>query len=80
LLILLITGKMTTQNVTGTVVDEQQMSIPGVMVVVKGTEKGTVTDVDGKFEIKDIPNASAQTLVFSSVRKPYKTSFAGLPD
>ena len=67
LLILLITGKMTAQNVTGTVVDEQQMSIPGVTVVVKGTEKGTVTDVDGKFEIKDIPNASAQTLVFSSV-------------
>ncbi|NOU60782.1 SusC/RagA family TonB-linked outer membrane protein [Marinifilum caeruleilacunae] len=39
------------KSVTGTVTEESGMSLPGVSVVVKGTTVGTVTDVDGKYEI-----------------------------
>lgn len=39
------------KTVTGTVTEESGMSLPGVSVIVKGTTVGTVTDVDGKYEI-----------------------------
>jgi len=38
-------------TVTGTVVDSQGETLPGVNVMVKGTSQGTITDVDGKFKI-----------------------------
>ena len=40
----LITGKV----ITG----DDNEPIPGVNVVIKGTQKGTITDLDGKFSIK----------------------------
>ena len=49
-------GKVTEQNGT---------SIPGVAVVIKGQNVGTITDFDGKFSIS-VP-ATAKTLVFSFV-------------
>ncbi len=39
--------------------------LPGVSVLIKGTQKGTTTDGDGKFSI-DVPNANS-VLVFSFV-------------
>ncbi len=54
------------QNISGTVTDaEENTSLPGVNVVVKGTTTGTVTDVDGNYSLS-VPE-SAQTLVFSSI-------------
>lgn len=53
------------QSVTGTVTDEAGGALPGVSVAVKGTTKGTSTDVDGKYKV-DVPNGSA-ILVFSFV-------------
>jgi TonB-linked SusC/RagA family outer membrane protein len=38
-------------RVSGTVEDESGMFIPGVTVVLTGTTIGTVTDIDGKFDI-----------------------------
>ena len=38
-------------NVTGTVVDESNVPLPGVNVVVMNTTRGTQTDFDGKFTI-----------------------------
>ena len=38
-----------TKTVSGIVKDESNMPLPGVTVVVKGTTKGTITDVDGNF-------------------------------
>ena len=70
LLILLTTGKIVAQNISGTVVDQQNEPLPGVSVVVKGTTIGMATDVQGKFEI-NVPNASNKTLVFSFMG--YKT-------
>lgn len=51
--------------ISGIVTDAQKAGIPGVSVLVKGTSIGTVTDLDGKYQIK-VP-ANASTLVFSSI-------------
>ncbi|WP_410795596.1 SusC/RagA family TonB-linked outer membrane protein [Parabacteroides sp. FAFU027] len=53
------------QTVTGTVTDSKGEPLIGVNVSVKGTTKGTITDVNGKFTIL-VPNSSA-ILVFSYV-------------
>jgi TonB-linked SusC/RagA family outer membrane protein len=54
------------QNVTGTVTDaDGGGGIPGVSVLIKGTNRGTTTDATGKFNINDL-NAN-NTLVFSAV-------------
>jgi len=50
--------------ITGTVIDENQMPIPGVTITVLGTSTGTVTDADGKYSI-DAPDGSS--LVFSFI-------------
>lgn len=36
---------------TGTVVDQSGNGLPGVSIFVKGTNKGTTTDIDGKFGV-----------------------------
>ena len=48
--------------VSGVVSDNAGMPLPGVSVLVKGTQTGTQTDFDGKFSIKSTPS---QVLVFS---------------
>ena len=52
-------------TITGTVTDENNMGLPGVNVVVKGTTTGTITNVNGEYELT-VPNAEA-VLVFSYV-------------
>ncbi|WP_201983461.1 SusC/RagA family TonB-linked outer membrane protein [Hymenobacter rubidus] len=54
--------------VTGRVTDDKGEGLPGVTVLVKGTNLGTNTDMDGKFSI-NVPEGA--TLVFSFVG--YKT-------
>ena len=55
-----------TKNVTGTVTSaEDNQPIPGVSVSVKGTTLGTITDLNGGFELS-IP-VDAKTLVFSFI-------------
>ena len=44
------------KTVTGVVKDEKGEPVIGANVVVKGTTNGTVSDVDGKFSLEDIPN------------------------
>jgi iron complex outermembrane recepter protein len=54
----------TAQTVTGVVKDEKGEPMPGISVVIKGTTKGTVTDIDGKFSLDaEVGN----TLVLTSV-------------
>ena len=52
------------QVVTGRVTEVTGDALPGVNVIVEGTSKGTVTDVDGRYQIKVSPD---ETLVFSFV-------------
>ncbi|MDW7691403.1 TonB-dependent receptor [Flammeovirgaceae bacterium SG7u.111] len=37
--------------ISGTVTDNAGDPLPGVSVIIKGTDKGTVTDIDGKFSV-----------------------------
>ena len=51
------------RNVTGQVTSaEDGMTLPGVNVIVKGTNQGTVTDIDGNYSIS-VPEDA--TLVYS---------------
>lgn len=50
------------KQVSGKVVDESGMTLPGVNVTEKGTTSGTITDIDGNYHLTVANNA---TLVFS---------------
>jgi TonB-dependent starch-binding outer membrane protein SusC len=50
------------KTITGTVKDATNFGIPGASVIVKGTSKGTMTDIDGKYSIT-IPSSSKQFVV-----------------
>ena len=54
--------------IKGIVSDERGTGLPGVNVLLKGTQKGTITDESGRFSI-DVPNEalSSAVLVFSFV-------------
>src|SRR5690606_31699277 len=52
-------------EVTGQVVDQDGSPLIGVNVLVDGTNKGTATDVDGRFVLEDV-NENA-TLIFSYI-------------
>src|SRR5665647_43517 len=65
-LMVMTTGMAFAQKaITGKVTDESGASVPGVSVVVKGTTTGTITDMDGKFNLT-VP-ANTQTLSFSFI-------------
>ncbi|MCF0189729.1 MAG: TonB-dependent receptor [Marinilabiliaceae bacterium] len=53
-----------TKSIKGTVVDENNMPIPGVNVVVEGTTNGTITDFDGNYSINVSEDAK---LIFSFI-------------
>jgi TonB-linked SusC/RagA family outer membrane protein len=53
------------KQITGTVTDKEGIPIPGVNVVVTGTTQGTMTDIDGKYNI-EVPSGSS-SLTFSFV-------------
>ncbi|MEZ4905291.1 MAG: TonB-dependent receptor [Spirosomataceae bacterium] len=55
----------TDQSVTGTVIDENGAGLPGVSILLKGTQRGTTTNAEGKFKV-DVPNSDA-VLIFSFV-------------
>ncbi|WP_462319744.1 carboxypeptidase-like regulatory domain-containing protein, partial [Marinilabilia sp.] len=48
------------QSITGTVLDEKtEEPIPGVNIMVVGTNTGTITDMNGEFEL-NLPSETAQ--------------------
>lgn len=54
-----------TRVIEGTVVDENTEPIPGVNVLVKGTDQGTITDIEGQYRVNVSENDEA--LLFSYV-------------
>ena len=59
------TGGLQPRTITGTVTDENGESLPGVSILIKGTTRGSVTNLDGEYSIEvDGPEA---VLVFSFV-------------
>jgi len=53
------------ENIKGRVTDEKGDALPGVNILVKGSQQGTSTNTDGSFTI-DVPDMNS-TLVFSFV-------------
>lgn len=51
-----------TEIITGTVLDDQGQPLPGVSIVVKGTDRGVITDFDGNYAIEA---SLGETLVFT---------------
>lgn len=47
----IIKRKSPKKNVTGTVVDVTGMPLPGVSIVIRGTNRGTTTDINGSFAL-----------------------------
>jgi TonB-linked SusC/RagA family outer membrane protein len=58
-------GSAQSKSVSGTVTNPSGVTLPGVTVVVKGTTKGTITDVDGNYSLDNV--AENTFLVFSFV-------------
>ncbi len=58
----LVSESMVAKSINGTVLDETNSPLPGVSILVKGTTNGTVTDVNGQFNL-EVPDDA--TLVFS---------------
>ena len=64
LLVCLLTGiglviAQTQRKVTGIVTSEEDNEpVVGASVLVKGTTMGTVTDIDGKFTINNVPSSA----------------------
>ena len=52
-------------SIQGTVSDEKGEGLPGVSIILKGSQRGTTTDVNGRYKL-DVPNGAA-TLMFSFV-------------
>ncbi len=65
LLVLSVSSAYAQKTVTGTILDEFGLGLPGVSVLVKGTTTGTATDIDGKYSL-NVQNDQA-TLVFSFI-------------
>ncbi|HRI58704.1 MAG TPA: SusC/RagA family TonB-linked outer membrane protein [Saprospiraceae bacterium] len=65
------------RTVTGKVTDEQSEPLIGATVIVKGTNTGTVTDVNGDFRL-NVPDSNATLVVtysgFVSVEEPVGSS------
>jgi TonB-linked SusC/RagA family outer membrane protein len=50
---------------TGKIVDEKGQPLPGVSIRIKGTDRGGITDINGKYQVQI--NSEADILVFSFV-------------
>ncbi|WP_205462004.1 TonB-dependent receptor [Mangrovibacterium lignilyticum] len=61
----LVENQQQTTKLSGVVTDTSGGPLPGVTVVVKGTSNGVVTDMDGKYNLADVP--ADAVLVFSFV-------------
>lgn len=63
---MMFAAAQTTGKITGKVTDEFGDPLPGVQIVLEGTERGTVTEIDGFYSILNIP-AGEYTLLFKYI-------------
>lgn len=61
------TGKAKLDKIKGRVVDEQGIAIAGASIIIKGTKRGVLADLNGDFIIDPFLEFSHATLIFSSV-------------
>ncbi|MCF0059111.1 SusC/RagA family TonB-linked outer membrane protein [Dyadobacter sp. CY356] len=57
-----VKSKIAVRPVTGKVTDSKGEAIPGSTIIVKGSEKGTITDAEGNFSIEITSDAAILTI------------------
>ncbi|MDR0507683.1 MAG: carboxypeptidase-like regulatory domain-containing protein, partial [Dysgonamonadaceae bacterium] len=67
----LCAGMFAQKSITGTVRDALSEPLPGVSVTVKGSQRGTVTDIDGNFSIPI--QSGDKSLLFTFIGMENKT-------
>ncbi|MDZ7612884.1 MAG: carboxypeptidase-like regulatory domain-containing protein [Flavobacteriaceae bacterium] len=50
-------------NITGKILDENGLSVPGAEVIIEPTRKGAISDFDGKFTIVNLPEGNYTILI-----------------
>ncbi|WP_430931228.1 SusC/RagA family TonB-linked outer membrane protein [Saccharicrinis sp. 156] len=65
LILMVVAVSAQERNITGRIIDSTGEPIPGGTVLVKGTSIGTISDVDGNYELLNVTDKS--TLVFSFI-------------
>lgn len=65
LLLMLPLGALAQGTISGTVSDNTGMPIPGVNIIVQGTQNSTATDMDGNYTLSGVN--SGDTIVFSFI-------------
>ena len=63
---------------TGVVVDETGMTVIGASVVVKGTNNGAITDLDGKFQIRNVKPGDVIVVTYVGY-SPFEVTWNGQP-
>ena len=53
------------KSISGKVIDDSGLPLPGVSIIVKNTTNGTITDIDGKYTLNNVP--ADAILVYSFV-------------
>ncbi len=66
-LIWLLSLPLSAQTISGTIVDEKNEPLVGASIVLQGTSKGTLTDLDGSYKLNLTDAEKVGTLVFSFV-------------
>lgn len=64
------------KSVTGTVTDSNGQTLVGVSVVVDGTQRGVITDLDGKYTISDVPSNALLNVTYLGMH-PMKVKVSG---
>jgi len=62
-------NKQQTKKIAGVIVDAKGTPIIGASVKVKGTQTGTITDLDGKFELSIDPSSKTLEVTFIGMKK-----------
>lgn len=60
-----VMAQVQTHDVKGVVFDRRQQPIVGALVTAKGTNISTITDVDGKFLLQEVPLSVKKVVVTS---------------
>ena len=58
----------TSKNISGIITDDKGMVIPGASILIKGTSIGTITDMDGKFTLSNVPDDAVLEISFIGMK------------
>ena len=62
---------------TGTVIDEAGIPVIGANILVKGTTNGTITDMDGRFTLINVPENAILVVSYIGYLTPKRFLFKG---